>query len=145
MKGLAEPLLLYELRGLSGRFAGRLPEVESGVDPQVDVTLPLRAWVIDAKIVSANSVSGVVLRLGTRQLEARLDEPLAPLTNIRLRLNYPGLGYNSGDLYGKVLGDDERVGTRVTRIRLTSVEPVDQAIFEGFFEGLGWAPAEPGV
>jgi hypothetical protein len=86
-----------------------------------------------------------VLRLGTRQLDARLDEPLAPLTNIRLRLNYPGLGYDSGDLYGKVLGDDERAGTRLTRIRLTSVEPVDQAILEGFFEGLGGSPAEPGV
>jgi class 3 adenylate cyclase len=145
VKGLAEPLLLYELRGLSGRFAGRLPEVESRVDPQVDVTLPLRAWIIDGKIVSATSVSGVVLRLGTRQLDARLDEPLAPLTNIRLRLNYPGLGYDSGDLYGKVLGDDERAGTRLTRIRLTSVEPVDQAILEGFFEGLGGSPAEPGV
>jgi class 3 adenylate cyclase len=141
VKGLSGALLLYELHGLGGRFAGHLPEVESGAYPQVDVTLPLRAWVIDGKIVSANSVSGVVLRLGTRQLDARLDEPLPPLTNIRFRLNYPGLGYDSGDLYAKVLGDDERTGTRLTRIRLTSVEPVDQAILEGFFETLPSAGA----
>ncbi len=140
VKGLSGPLLLYELRGLSGCFGGRLPEMESGADPQVDVTLPLRAWVIDGKIVSANSVSGVVFRLGTRQLDARLDEPLASLTNVRLRLNYPSLGYDSGDLYGKVLGDDERAGTRLTLIRLTSVEPVDQAMLEGFFESLGVPP-----
>ncbi len=69
-----------------------------------------------------------------------MDEPLASLTNVRLRLNYPSLGYDSGDLYGKVLGDDERAGTRLTPIRLTSVEPVDQAMLEGFFEGLGVPP-----
>ncbi len=137
VKGLAGTLLLYELRGLGGRFAGRLPEVESRAELQVDVSLPLRAWVIDGKVVSANSVSGVVLRLGTRQLDARMDEPLPPMTNIRLRLNYPGLGYDSGDLYAKALGDDERTGTRLTRIRLTSVDPVDQEILEGFFEGSG--------
>ncbi|HEU4369520.1 MAG TPA: adenylate/guanylate cyclase domain-containing protein [Methylomirabilota bacterium] len=134
VKGLAGALLLYELRGLAGRFAGRLPDVESGADPQVDVTLPLLASIIDGKIVSSKRVSGVVLRLGTRQLDVRLDEPVAPLTNVRLRLTYPGLGYDSGDLYGKVVGDDSRSGSRLTRIRLTSVEPVDQTILEGFLD-----------
>ncbi len=65
----------------------------------------------------------------------RLAAPLAPLTNVRLRLNYPGLGYDSGDLYGKVVGEEKRNGERMTRIRLTSVDAVDQKILEMFLTG----------
>ena len=52
------------------------------------------------------------------------------LTNLRFRLNYPGLGYDSGDLYGKVIAIEQHQGTPITRIRLTSIDPVDQKILE---------------
>ena len=45
MKGLSEPLLLYELRGIGGRFAQRLEdESEDGAD--VPVELPLVGAVV---------------------------------------------------------------------------------------------------
>jgi class 3 adenylate cyclase len=135
VKGVTEPLLLYELRGLSGRFAQRLSELVTDPDPAVGVALPLRCWVIDGKVVRPESTSGVVERLGRRQLEVRFQAGLPPLTNLRLRLSYPGLGYDSGDLYGKVGGEEEHAGTRLTRIRLTAVDPVDQKILEMFLEG----------
>ena len=40
LKGLAEPLTLYELVGLRGRFAQRLPSSESE-EPSVEIALPL--------------------------------------------------------------------------------------------------------
>ncbi len=132
LKGLAEPLLLYELRAIGGRFARRLPETATEGDPQVDVALPLVCRVIEGKVVGEERVAGTVRRLGTRRLDVRLDAPLAPLTNVRLRLNYPGLGYDSGDLYGKIVGAVQRDGERLTQIRLTSVDPVDQKILEDF-------------
>ena len=135
VKGISAPLLLYELQGIGGRFAQRLPETSTAADPQVEVALPLLCWVIDGKVIAKDSLSGVVLRLGTRRLDARLDAALAPLTNVRLRLNYPGLGYDSGDLYGKIVDQEERTGQRVYRIRLTSVDAVDQKILETFLEG----------
>jgi len=135
LKGLAEPLLLYELHGVGGRFARRLAEAAEDADPQVDVALPLACRVIEGKVVQEATLGGAVLRLGTRRLTARLDAPLAPLTNVKLRLNYPGLGFDSGDLYGKVVGEEERDGARVTLIRLTSVDPVDQKILEDFVSG----------
>ncbi len=135
VKGLAEPLLLYDLRGIGGRFAQRLPEIATGADPMVEVTLPLVARVIDGKVVGEERLAGAVLRLGTRQLHVRLDGAAVPLlANVRLRLNYPGLGYDSGELYGKVVGHEERESARVTLIRLTSVDPVDQKILEGFLD-----------
>ena len=54
---------------------------------------------------------------------------------MRLRLNYPGLGYDSGDLYGKVVGAEEGAGGRVYRIRLTSVDAGDQKVLESFLAG----------
>ncbi len=132
VKGIAEPLLLYELRGIAGQFAQRLPDLDTLVDQQVDISLPLACWVIDGKVVSKTEIAGVVLRLGLRQLDVHLDMPLQPLTNVRLRLRYPGLDHDSGDLYGKVLTQAQQKGVCVTHIRLTSVDAMDQKIIDGF-------------
>jgi class 3 adenylate cyclase len=134
VKGIAEPLLLYELRGIGGQFAQRLPEMDTEVDQQVNVSLPLTCWVIDGKVISRDALTGAVLRLGMRQLEVRLDTSLRPLTNVRLRLRYPGLEHDSGDLYGKVLAAEQQDGVGLTRIRLTSVDATDQKIIAGFLD-----------
>ena len=102
------------------------------MDQQVDISLPLACWVIDGKVVSKTAIAGVVLRLGMRQLDVHLDTPLRPLTNVRMRLRYPELDHDSGDLYGKVLTEEQHNGVGVTRIRLTSVDTVDQKIIDGF-------------
>jgi hypothetical protein len=100
------------------------------LDRQVEVSLPVTCWIIDGKVVSKQEMVGVVCRLGMRQLEARLNRPLRLLTNVRLRLTYPGLGHDSGDLYGKVLAEAQEAGGCVTRIRLTSVDAMDQKIID---------------
>src|SRR5438128_2923301 len=132
VKGIAEPLLLYELRGIGGQFAQRLPDMDTLVDQQVNVSLPFTCWVIDGKVISKEALTGAVLRLGMRQLAVRLDTSLRPLTNVRLRLRYPGLEHDSGDLYGKVLAAEQQDGVGLTRIRLTSVDATDQKIIAGF-------------
>jgi len=132
VKGIVEPLLLYELRGIGGQFAQSLPDMDTLVDQQVDISLPLACWVIDGKVVSKTEIAGVVLRLGMRQFDVHLDTPLRPLTNVRMRLRYPGLDHDSGDLYGKVLAEEQHNGVGVTRIRLTSVDAVDQKIIDGY-------------
>ena len=124
MKGLAEPLLLYELRGIGGRFAQHLEdESEDGTD--VAVELPLAGTVVEGKVVGKGTIAGVVLRLGHRRLDARLDTPLAPLTNVRLTLTYPALGRGSGDLYGKVVAGAPEA---LTRVRLTAIDPADERV-----------------
>src|SRR5262245_49614553 len=131
VKGIAEPLLLYELRAIGGRFAQRLPETVAD-DAHVTVALPFVGRVFEGKVLGKGETSGVVVRLGHRYVDVRLDGTLPPLANLRFRLNYPGLGYDSGDLYGKVVGTDQYEGAVVTRIHLTSVDPDDQKVFEMF-------------
>ncbi len=146
VKGVREPLLLYELRALSGRYAGRLPEAAGDSGPDVPVSLPLVCWVIEGKTVSPDRVTGEVVRLAPRRLEARLDRRAPVMTNLRLRVRYPRLEQDSEDLYGKVVGEEEQAGTWVTRIGLTSIDAADQQIFEGFLrsggsDGAGAHPA----
>jgi class 3 adenylate cyclase len=130
LKGIHGPLLLYELRGLSGAYARQLPVSAATASPDVPVVLPLRCWVIEGKAVRPERLSGEVLRLGTRRLEARLDGFLQPLTNVRLQLHYPDLARDSSDLYGKVFSTTTEAGTCVVRIELTSVDDADVQILE---------------
>ena len=131
VKGLEAPLLLYELRAISGRFAQTLPETGTD-DEQVPVALPFVCRVFEGKVLGTDAISGTVVRLGRRRLDVRLDGSLPVLINLRFRLNYPGLGYDSGDLYGKVIGTEQEESTWITRIRLTSIDPLDAKVLEGF-------------
>jgi class 3 adenylate cyclase len=140
LKGLAAPLALYELRGLSGRFAQRLTDASAEDDEQVEVALPLTCAVLEGKAVGAETIEGTVLRLGRRAVEVRLARPLAPLTNVRMRVVYPG-GAASGDLYGKVLSENGATHAGVTVIRLTSVDPPDGQVIDRLVAAGTRAPA----
>jgi class 3 adenylate cyclase len=134
-KGIREPLSLYELRGLGGPSGLRLPEPAASEGADVPVRLPLRCWAIEGKTVRPDAVEGEVLGLGLRRLEARLATPFAPQTNLRLRLRYPALERESGDLYGKVLGVREEDGRAIVRITLTSLETADQRVLDALVRG----------
>jgi DNA polymerase III delta prime subunit len=86
----------------------------------------------------------VVRRLGRRSLEVALNVELGALTNVRLRVTYTDPARESGDLYGKVTGQIERDGGRLTRIHLTSVDAMDQAMLAQLREGMA-APDAAGA
>jgi class 3 adenylate cyclase len=141
LKGLGAPVILFELRGLAGRFAGRLPEPEA--DVAIDLDLPVTGAVLEDKRVG-RAFRGSVRRLSSRTLEALVDVDLAPLTNVRLRLTHSGSGRESGDVYGKVTGTAMRDGARLVRIHLTSVDAADQADLARLLEAAS-APGRPAL
>ena len=123
-KGLSEPLRLYDLAGLGGRFAPS-GAAAGAVPREVPVSLPMTCRVIDGKVVRPEPIDGEVVRVAGRQLVARLATPLAPLTNVRLRLRYSAQGPESEDMYGKVVGVERESAERWTRIHLTSTSDAD--------------------
>ncbi len=98
---------------------------------------PLRCWIIEGKFVRPEAINGEVVRLGAGRLDARLETELPPLTNVRLRLNYPTLAQESADLYGKVVSAGEEAGGWSDRIGLTSVDAADQEILGSFLRATG--------
>jgi adenylate cyclase len=137
MKGIREPLFLYELRALAGRYAARLPQVTRDAGPDVPAALPARCWVIEDKTVRPEALTGEVIRLGPGRLDARLNSRLALMTNVRLRLRYPSLAQESADLYGKVVAADQQAGGWTVRIGLTSVDADDQEILKALLRTAG--------
>ena len=124
-KGLSEPLRLYELRSLRGRFAQAAAPEADAPGPEVAVSLRVTCRVIDGKVVRAESIEGEVVRVARRELVARLGIPLDPLTNVRLRLRYSAQGPESEDIYGKVVRADGEGAERLARIHLTSTSDTD--------------------
>jgi class 3 adenylate cyclase len=125
VKGLAEPLTLHELRALRGRYARAVPPGPADAGRQVDVALPLVAWLVDGKLVRDEVMIGQVARLGLEELQARLDRPLAALTNVKLELQYSAEGGRSEPIYAKVVGRDSESG--LVRLRITGLAPRDRA------------------
>jgi class 3 adenylate cyclase len=124
VKGLAEPLTLYPLEGLGGRFARTLPVTAPEAERQMAVELPIRCWVVDGKVVRPDAVEGRVVRLGRREVHARLDPSPDPLTNVKLEIRYPPpLDRASEAIYAKVLGRD---AAGLVRLRLTALGPADE-------------------
>jgi class 3 adenylate cyclase len=128
VKGLAEPLTLHSLTGLGGRFARTLPAAAPEAERQTAVELPLECWVVDGKVVRPDGVRGRVVRLGRREVHARLDTPPDPFTNVRLRLRYPPpIDRDSEAIYAKVL---DRDAAGLVRMRLTALGPADEEAIE---------------
>jgi adenylate cyclase len=129
-KGLSEPLKLYELRNLRGRFAQSGASDAATPGREVVVSLSMTCKVIDGKAVRAETVDGEVIRIAGHQLIARLTTGLDPLTNVRLRLRYSASGPESDDIYGKVVRADGEGGERLARIHMTSTSDADAARLE---------------
>jgi adenylate cyclase len=129
VKGLRDPLLLYELHALGGRYPRRLPEPDAGEGVEIPA-VPVSAWILEGKTIRPEAIEGQVTWLGPRHLEAQFASRLDPLANLRLRLHFPALDQDSEDVYGKVVAASEARGAWVTRIALTSVNAADQRILE---------------
>ena len=129
-KGLSEPLKLYELRSLRGRFAQSGASDAATPGREVVVSLSMTCKVIDGKAVRAETIDGEVIRIAGHQLIARLTTGLDPLTNVRLRLRYSASGPESDDIYGKVVRADGEGGERLARIHMTSTSDADAARLE---------------
>jgi class 3 adenylate cyclase len=127
-KGIAEPITLYELRGIGGAYNLFLPEREEALLPLWQ-ELPLQYTVLEGEHVGRTVYKGSFVTLSVRGGEVRSEHPIAPWSNVKVQL----MGHNGegmpGDLYAKVLRHlpEGRAGFYV---HFTSVPPEVARFFQ---------------
>jgi adenylate cyclase len=110
---------IYDVRGIGGAYDLLLTEQEENLTPLVR-EIAVHDTVLEGKFAGPEMVTGCLLKLGVHTAELRSDEPVAPLSNLKMQLMHPNGEVVSGDLIAKVLGGPNETGTRVV-VRFTSV------------------------
>jgi PAS domain S-box-containing protein len=120
-KGVERPIVLFEVLGIGGRHKLALAEA---VDTLVELPeeIPLRYEVVESNQVGDAPLTGVLTKVSLKGAEARLQNPVPALSNLKIRLIGKDGEPLPGTLYGKVLGPLPRTSTGVS-IRFTSIAP----------------------
>jgi len=127
-KGAEAPLTIYEVGGIGGQYNLAL----EGKEPAM-VTLvrqvPLRYTVLGGKHVGKEGLEALVVRLSKKSAEIDFNEPVEPLTNLKMNLGDVDEKLSARDFYGKVIKHSGEKGqTHV--VHFTSVPPEVDAYFQ---------------
>jgi PAS domain S-box-containing protein len=120
-KGIEHPVVLFEALGIGGRHKLSLPEVVDTLVPLKD-EIPLRYEVLESSQVGGAMSKGVLTKVSLKCAEARLENAIPTLSNLKMHLIGSGGEELPGTLYGKVLGRLRDTSTGVS-IRFTSIAP----------------------
>lgn len=117
-KGFDQAVDVFDLRGIRGSYLLFMPERKVVMRP-LEREVMVTAWRMSAKQVDGDALHGAIVALAPDEAALRLTEEVPPLSNLRLHL----LGFDGnavpGDLYAKVMGQDQGL----TRVRFTAVPP----------------------
>jgi adenylate cyclase len=124
VKGMTQPVTLYDVQGIGGKYNLLLPARDDTAEALVRLReeISLRCTVLAGKHPSGVVFTGSVVRLSAKGAEVRSDQSVAPLSDLKLQF----IGRNGqeipGDLYGKVVGypTDRDTGFAV---HFTSIPP----------------------
>jgi len=120
-KGFEQPVPLCEVRGIGGTHKLSLPESEDAL-VSLPQEIPLRYTVVEGDHLSGVMFEGSFLKLSAKGAEARLEHPVAPLTNLKIHLIADNGEEIPGALYGKVVGIPPESPTTFS-VRFTSMSP----------------------
>jgi hypothetical protein len=120
-KGLDQPVMLYDISGISGSYHLSLPEKPPATLKSLSPPLPLVIFPIDGKIVSQTAIPGCLTGLAGATAEGSLVGQVAAYSNIKIEL-HPLDTPRLSDVYAKVLAvSPTEAGTSHVRLELTSL------------------------
>ncbi len=88
-KGLQEPVILYDVVGLQGKYACALPQQQAEQLITLASPLEVACYPVDGKTVSEQAVSGTITRLAESSAEVSLEDEVTLYSNMRLQLKSP--------------------------------------------------------
>ena len=136
-KGVERPVVLFEVLGIGGRHKLALGEAVHMLVELPD-EIPILYEVVESSQVGGALSRGVLTKVSLKVAEARLADPVPPLSNLKLHIIGADGSQIPGSIYGKVLGALPKISNGAT-IRFTSIPPE----IELFLRGLVTAPTNP--
>jgi len=136
-KGIAKPLTLYEVRGISGEYDLFLPERED-TPFLLHQEIPLRYAVLEGKHLGGTTFKGSFVKLSGKGGEVRAEHPVTRWSHIKMRLLGTDGEEIAGDLYGKIVGEPMD-SLASFAVRFTSIPPEVAT----FLQGLSLSSASP--
>ncbi len=128
-KGVEHPITLSEVLGIGGKYKLLLTETSEALTHLAE-EMPLRYEVVELSQVGGESHRGAFTKLARKWAEARLETPVPPLSNLKMRLIGADGQELPGTLYGKVVASVPGSSSRFS-VRFTSVPPeIDAALRE---------------
>jgi adenylate cyclase len=125
-KGVEHPITISEVLGIGGSYKLQLTETSESL-VTLPEEIPLRYEVVESSQVGVESRRGALTKVARKSAELRLETPVPPLSNLKMRL----LGSDGtdlpGTLYGKVVASVPGSSSRFS-VRFTSVPPEIDAV-----------------
>ena len=101
-KGVEHPITLSEVLGIGGSYKLQLTETSESL-VTLPEEIPLRYEVVELSQVGVESHRGALTKLARKSAELRLEAPVPPLSNLKMRLLGSDGKELPGTLYGKVV------------------------------------------
>ena len=130
MKGLKKPLVMYSVTAIGPPYNIKL-YFPASKENGVEIILPFHCWkVLEGKRIANESQYGETITLNDNEITAAIDPPPETLTDIKLIFDFCLEAHCFDDIYAKVLSFQDRKGTTINRLRITSISQKDRDILK---------------
>jgi adenylate cyclase len=127
-KGIKEPITIYDVIGITGKYAVHLPE-EKDAFVSLKRPIPVRYVVLEGKHVVGTTFTARLVRLSEHGAEMECASGITPLSNLKMNLLVGDPIVERADLYGKVLSKPAESPGCIS-IRFTGSPPEVGAVLE---------------
>jgi PAS domain S-box-containing protein len=131
-KGIEHPVTLSDVLGIGRPHKLYLHKAEEELVPLAD-EIPLRYEIVEGDRLSGEMFKGSLTRLSPKWAEARLENSIPILSNIRMHLIGAAGQEIPGTLYGKIVGMASESGTGFS-VRFTSMPPEIETFLVGLLK-----------
>lgn len=113
-KGLDEPVRVYEVRGMAGPYACKMPEAAPEVFVDLASPVDVRMFAVEGKTVSDEAVPASIARASANCIDVEAGSPFERNANLMLRMAEEE---EVSDIYAKVMeADGNRLVMRFTSL-----------------------------
>lgn len=129
MKGYNAPLVCFPVRAINHPYQVALVE-KAKQTQRVGIELAMTSWTIDGKEIKEPAFSGKTLHVDEDTWTVALDASIAPMTDLKIQLDFCTEAHCFGSIYAKVLKATDQHPANIYDLKITAMAEEDRNIIE---------------